>query len=335
MATVTQSPAILTPQTTSKRLDWVDGARVLAMMSIILQHVGAPCLWNDPLLTSSLALFFILSGYFSARHLEAGGRPSLSYLKKRLCSLLRPYIVWNLLFMIGDLSLHAMGEISVDRDLNRSIITLFCQCFGLGYDPVLVPLWFLRDLMIFNIITVFLLSKSRALFWGIALACLFIQPFSQNQAWSKPYMFGDFAIGILIAMIPGALERWRQVPLRIHQWVVCFFAIVCSLKLTPWGEVIIYDPVTPLGILALLSGGIWWSQSRFASHIAQLSQGVFFVYCFHMVVIVLFMGIQQKYNVWAPWVWWILVPVIYAICQGVYLLLNLKFPRLLRWLTLK
>ena len=56
------------------RLPWVETARLLATLVVVMQHVpSGPFLPNEWLIGPALATFFLLAGYFSASRLEGSG----------------------------------------------------------------------------------------------------------------------------------------------------------------------------------------------------------------------------------------------------------------------
>ena len=72
------------------RLPWVEIARLLATLVVIMQHVpsmGFPP--NQWLIGPALATFFLLAGYFSASGLDEQGAGT--WAARRLLVLLRPY----------------------------------------------------------------------------------------------------------------------------------------------------------------------------------------------------------------------------------------------------
>lgn len=317
--------------TQKTHLSWVDGARVLAILSVILQHVPVPCVWNAPVLTSSLALFFILSGYFLSSRLVEDSSIKWGYIRSRILAFVKPYIVWNIIFTAGDIGMR-MDDPTWARGDWHDPIRLILECFGLGYAPALIPLWFLRDLMLFVVVAAILLPRFKIAFALLTITCFFLSSAPCAEAWPKPYMFGNFGLGVMLARMPISAERWGSLPVRFHMGIAGLFAVFCAL-LPTINEKVVYEPITPLGVFALLSAGVIWAASPAGKWLPLLGKSVFFIYCFHTVLIALLMGFSLKTGAWSPWIWWTLAPLIAAVSFGIYRLVWSRFPRLLGWIS--
>lgn len=118
------------------RLPWVEIARLLATLVVIMQHVpsmGFPP--NQWLIGPALATFFLLAGYFSASGLDEQGAGT--WAARRLLVLLRPYLFWCAAYWLAAGMPLSPGSLA--------------SVFGLGTCPMLTPMWFLRDLMMFTL----------------------------------------------------------------------------------------------------------------------------------------------------------------------------------------
>lgn len=321
-------------RTGKKHLDWVDGARVLAILSVILQHVPVSCAWNAPVLTSSLALFFILSGYFLSSRLVEDSSIRWEYVRRRVLAFAKPYIVWNIIFTAGDIAMR-LNDPSWHRGNWHDPSRLILECFGLGYAPALIPLWFLRDLMLFVVVAALLLPKFKIGFAILTITCFLLGSAPDAEAWPKPYMFGNFGLGIMLAWLPSTVEKWGSLPRRLHVGIAILFACFCTLHSTmaETAGKIVYEPITPLGVLALLSAGAIWASSRTGKWLPSLGKSVFFIYCFHTVLIVMLMAFALETGDFPSWLWWSLAPVIAGISFGIYHLVARKFPRLISWFS--
>ncbi len=303
--------------TVKPRLEWVECARVLATLSVIMQHSpggGAP--FNQWLIGPSLALFFLLAGYFSATQLFAEG--GFQRLGKRLKFLALPYLFWNFLYWA------LSGFTWAGMSTLQSVL-------GAGTCPILTPMWFLRDLMIFTV-AAFLLGRCRALLYGVGLFCLFLYRWDDSLAWPAPDAFGYFVLGILLgSSLPGILERYGKMPLMAHAGILLAAA---SLVRAHGAETCLKlnGGFGPLVMAGLLSFGIVLKGAApvMAQRLARLASGSFFVYCGHIFIVICLLGVEMCFS--APWprpVWWAMVPVIYLLTWGVYELLKRGAPRFL------
>lgn len=302
------------------RLPWVEIARLLATLSVIMQHVpsgGFPP--NQWLIGPALAVFFLLAGYFSASRLLGEGAGK--WTAGRLMSLLRPYLFWCAAYWL-----------LAGRPLSPGALA---SVFGVGACPMLTPMWFLRDLMVFTL-AAFLLSRVRWALYALGLFCLFLNRWDGSLAWPSPYMFGDFVLGFMLASsVPGCLNRWEKLPLAVHGSIL----LACAGLVWAACADAFRIPVAAfsgLAVLAFLSFGIVLQavSSGAARRMADWASGSFFVYCSHIFVLIALTGLEMCFpSPWPSWAWWCLVPVVYMLARGVYLLVKRFAPGALIVLT--
>lgn len=102
----------------------------------------------------AVPFFFAVSGYLLAGHAgEAGWWGSA--LKKRVWSLLVPYLIWNVVFFVADIPRSGASAFG------------FATCLGLNpfEMPGVYPLWFVRSLMILVVISPVLVRLVRRQGW--------------------------------------------------------------------------------------------------------------------------------------------------------------------------
>ncbi len=313
---MSSSPTAFSPKS---RLPWVEIARLLATLSVILQHTpdsGAP--FNGCLIGPALALFFTLAGYYSAaKQLGDGG---VTWLAGRLKFLALPYVFWcGLYWLMAGMPCEGWATV-------RSV-------FGLGMAPMLTPMWFLRDLMVFTALAFLLARCSKTLFFTLGLFCLFLNNWDTGLAWPGPDSFGYYALGVMIGgWRAGFLESYGRLPLAVHGGILCAAATFVWARMNAGAYLNLSGAFAPLMMAGLLSFGIVLKGAwPAAAHKAvKLAEGSFFIYCSHIFVMCIISGyVLYSERPLQNWVWWCLVPVIYLVCRCVFQLLKRFAPRAL------
>lgn len=120
------------------RAEWVDTARCLAMLGIMWLHSGTPPAWLNAPVGGGICLFFILAGRFMP------DSPATAAWRA-----LRLGIAWALWSLIS-LGLYILAQPGVEWSWVRA--------FGLGEAAYNTPLWFLRNLCLYQLILAGLLA---------------------------------------------------------------------------------------------------------------------------------------------------------------------------------
>lgn len=165
---------------------------------------------SEILAALAVPTFFVISGYFFFSGLcnENGGLDGQAFaqkLKRRFRSLLLPYLMWNviylLIFVVGQYLLP--GLLSGNQMLIKDYHFVdYLNAFWAGFDgyPICPPLWFIRDLMFMIILSpiVFYLFKYIKGVPIILFLVLWFIGFSVPfEAWSFKSAFFFYGGGIL------------------------------------------------------------------------------------------------------------------------------------------
>ena len=130
---------------------------VISLFSISLTHVAVP-------------MFFVMSGYLYFLNINVLNRDIyLNKTKKRLISILVPYLSWNVISLI----------LNPSRLSGLSFFDILLGFWGQGEGlfPWNGPLWFLRDLMIVQMLTPLIyitIKKTKYWFVGLLLFLLIV-----------------------------------------------------------------------------------------------------------------------------------------------------------------
>lgn len=144
--------------------------------------------------------FFLVSGFlfFSGKKMDM--EVWKGKLKKRVHSLLIPYLIWNTLFLLYYLFLSCF--LDIDWGLSDYNLSQYVDLYlGFEKSPILAPLWFIRDLMVLNILSYPFFFIVRKLRW-LAIPLLVVPfLFANVNAYMYPY------IGIR-SVVPYYLGAW-------------------------------------------------------------------------------------------------------------------------------
>lgn len=135
---------------------------------VVAYHTGicgeylSPCWWIRKLLSEvmgcvAVPYFFLASGYFLAGHVREDGWWK-NEIRKRIRSLLYPFIIWNMLYAIFMIIMWLLSDYVAGRSVGYSFPgSLWAWCGCLGFDPskspLLGPLWFVRSLLVFVVLS--------------------------------------------------------------------------------------------------------------------------------------------------------------------------------------
>ncbi len=156
----------------NKRIQSIDIARGIAMISIMLGHLGAEKI-NRIVFTYHLPIFYVLSGYFINEKMDRW-----TFIKKKFQHLIIPYFVICLMIVVFSIPISKIQGMPVSEQLSRWILA---SLYAAGDDymfPFAIPkigaIWFLW-----------------ATFWGEV--CL-----KMIAGWKKwvqiPFVLGIFSV---------------------------------------------------------------------------------------------------------------------------------------------
>jgi fucose 4-O-acetylase-like acetyltransferase len=299
---------------------------------------------------SAVPIFFLISGYYffygKAFTLEAYKQK----IKKRVRTLLVPYILWNTLLILVTLARKIAAVMLKGKPLS-SITDYFsqhgwldmywsCQTWGstttwLGdeinpsnWGPILVPMWFMRDLMVVCLFAplIYWLIRKCGKVYILVLFLVYLSKIWIYLPGISCTAFLFFSWGAFYAIHgKNMVEAFHKV--RIPVCILYFLLLIPSIY---------YDgPYTPVGSYLypffVVSGVVTYinlaaeamKRGWIRSH-KTLSQSAFFIYGLHMIYVLF--STAKLFTILLPWnSWWIaslrylLIPIVcVVICYGIY-----------------
>lgn len=216
---------------------------------------------SQTLVKVAVPAFFVMSGYLFFANVEKLTKEVYwQKLKRRVKTLLIPYIVWNLLMALK------LQEISLATFI----------------APANMPLWFLRDLIMVSMVTPILYIGVKRLGWWLALILV---PIYLTGVWAvqpdvNPYAICFFTFGAMLSIRKMDLVE----ACGRYAWQACALSMILgiAMMLTYGSEVYM---ILMLGF-RMTSVVALFGMARFA-HWCQTpvcSQASYFVYLAHYVL---------------------------------------------------
>lgn len=316
-------------------------------ISRVLAHVCVP-------------VFYLISGYLFFIKLEKwDNKVYLNKLKKRCKSLLIPFLVWNsiaiTLSLIGTYKHEGMLGIQ-NFLIENGYWHLYWDCKTWNLDrlnwigggasasgPYLIPLWFLRDLMVvcvFSPILYFFFRKLK-IYGLLILTMCYISGVFINKPGFSAMAFLFFGAGAYFRLNGIDVTHFSYRYRFLIYTIASILGLVCTMlngHNTTAGD-IVYPFFVISGSFASLNLSTSIVKKEWFKMPPLFSKSSFFVYLLHSILVIKFVSaialkIFGESNPIFMTISFLFVPVItVAICVAIYYLLNRFMPSLCKVLT--
>lgn len=287
--------------------------------------------------------FYIISGYFMFHRISGWG--DLNYranAKKKLRTLVIPYLLWNVLYVFliwSKTTLFERAGLPV-YDYERGILQESWLHHLLA--PINYPLWYLKDLIALNIIfPLFYLIFRYLKLWGISLLFIYYL-LTVNQStdlFSSTAIF-YFGLGAYFSLSKCSMlsicQRYRYAALMLFIPLI-LLALMYNQSIT--GEYLTRMYI-PLGLISLFNLTHWLScrASWFVSMCTKMLPATFFIYALHTMYLINWVGAAMgklgcNEGLWQLIPYFLTPTVTLALCWLIYLTAKKLTPRLLSVLT--
>lgn len=190
----------------------------LAIIMVVAGHIGYNIMTVGdlfPYYSFHVPVFMFISGYF---YKESEQEHPFSYLKKKACRLLVPYLIWNLAYGLLARALRA-GGFAMGEEI--SLRTLFVDPFLHGYQFLYnYAAWFVPVLLVIEVINLFVrLAFGWALGWIRNLT-------GRNLEWLTEWVMlaGSLLAGMMVVWLAIGGHVWGnyKAPGRILFLFPCY-----------------------------------------------------------------------------------------------------------------
>ena len=327
----------------------LSGMDICVALQILFSHVVCHV---------SVPVFFMMSGYFFFYKSEKFDLTIyLTKLKSRIYTLLIPYILWNTLYILRNLAVViAKREEIIQYFSQNQWLHMYWDCNVWALDrvnwlgtvtpstgPILVPMWFLRDLMVIVVLTPILYPLLRR-FGKLTLALLavcyitriwpILPGFSPTAAFF--FSFGAY-FSIHREVMVDKLYR-----IRIPVYLICIPLLILTFLWdgthTRIGQYI-YPFFIIAGVISVICLATALVSNDYLNFSKRLSPTTFFIYAGHAafglyITYFILKRIIPQSNLDENWflitLKYLLTPVMAtSICLVVYVVLERWSPKLL------
>ena len=240
--------------------------------------------------------FFIISGYFFYHNIKEWNTTVYFYkIRKRIFTLLIPYLLWNGIPILGIMLVRLlMGiksgtSLSLIREFGDGIgwLRAFWDCGAKSLPlPFVVPLWYVRDLMVCSVFSpvIYFLIRRIKLLYVLLLGFFFL-----TNTWidvtgfsAKAWVF--FSIGAYLSInrinMVCMFRKYAfiSIPLSIGLLIITTYFKPFFEEAHP----ILNNCFLFAGVISLLGCFSYLVSIGLVHNIPRLTNSVFFIYAFHV-----------------------------------------------------
>lgn len=247
----------------------------------------------------AMSFFFMTSGYLLYRNLDA--HTTKEKLKRRIKSLLIPFVIWNIIYMPADILFHG-------REINGVAQILY----GFSFSPYNGPLWYVfaifllsllavpmarimrKKMLVFSICAV--LAVVSVLVYGLEvlkylglseethIVMWIVRLFRYLPSYMLGCLWGGYNEGVLNRSIKRNTSRF---------WLAIMLILSCILL---WTFVDDFPKIAKQFILIVLPVLIWLTigNEPFQKPLRQFVKGSFMMYAMHFMIIFVVRFVLEK-----------------------------------------
>ncbi|MDR3137899.1 MAG: acyltransferase [Tannerellaceae bacterium] len=245
-------------------------------------------LFSDILAGVSVPLFFIISGYLYFRNVDFSKQVYTKKLKRRIKTLLVPYLFWNIAALLLHFVIHSIPSLKAltHRTVDFSLVQVFWG--GLVDDPngrlpISTQFWFIRDLMVVVILSplVYMYAKKLGLYGLLMLCVLWLMGW-----WYRLPGLGIVAVFFftLGAWVSISKLNWVNEVEKVKYPVFILYPLLVTAEFLTKGwdaNTYIQDIGVLCGILFWLNLGVSAIRAREIRPHKFLATASFFVFAIH------------------------------------------------------
>lgn len=313
-------------------------------ISNVLAHIAVPT-------------FFLISGYLFFLNMKEWNTDLwFNKLKKRSFTLLIPYLLWIILFLLKTRTMPSIADFWCSVQWNFDRLDLWGNP-NVASSPILVPMWFIRDLMVVTLLSPIIyfcfrsfvndINKTCCIISGIIFSFLYFTQTSLLLPGFSSLSLFYFSLGAYLSLNNKVLDnivngkRYR-IPLYLTFVVLFVLEILYNGHNTYVGN-IIYPFWVFVGVLSIIDAFSLANRSNSVivqnvlSFFIGNSNSSFFIFAFHIFILgyvnravawILSLCLESESFVCSSLLYVFTILITVTICILCYNLLSKFFPRI-------
>jgi len=314
---------------------------------------------------AAVPTFFLISGFLFFRHLETWNTQIyLGKLRKRVRTLLVPYVLWCVIAIVYNLIVSQMAVMIKGKAASATLTLLnekgwlsafWCSCenanpanlFGQTFpsiNPLHIPMWYVRNLMVVMVCAPLVYWLMKKLKWGgiLLLGAAYLLRVETGIPGVGTVSFFYFSLGCYFAVHGlNFVRAFRRIEWLSYaaSLLLLPLAVWYSGVETPEGYCYFSCPYVLVSVIALVCLASRCVERRPQMRFPQLPHTTFFVYAAHtcgftLVAETLLQAIFPQDALWSLTLSYLLTPLLcVTLCVVAYFFLLKYLPRLLAILT--
>lgn len=307
----------------------------------------------------AVPVFFMTSGYyFFFKVKQWNGETYLSKMRKRFKTLVVPYLLWNTLFMMVALTVQTINSGSIDNLWqvfldNGGLRIYFDQTYGghefknwFGYErpmsyPLLYPLWFVRDLIVLNLLTPIIYWMIRKFGSAFLLSIMFLYI---SGVWVNiPGLTAVAVFWFTLGAYLGINKKDIVVTIRKFEVPCCIITLLTMFPLIWYGgsmgnrlAMVLYPIYVTSATVSAVNISSRLVEGKRVAVYPLLAKATFFVFASHVFVLLVTRKVYPLFtnSVFFSTLYYLAEPlIVVAVCVLVYRIMERFTPKFLALLT--
>ena len=213
-----------------KRIDYLDIAKGIAMISIVLGHLGVPAI-NRVVFTYHLPIFYLISGYFLNQKKDTG-----TFIRTKFRNLIVPYYFICVLICLLSIPISYLRHLSVSDELQRWIFASLYASGDTYQSPFFIPhigaIWFLWATFWAECGLKLVSKRPRYIQIPIVLLVFYLSDYIRQWIW-LPLSIQAGGCALLFMYIGYLIKEYQMISrIQKNPYVHGIFLLVCLIL---WG----------------------------------------------------------------------------------------------------